>query len=146
MTRYVEDQSIAAAQDESARGRAVGFTMAMLQRRMASSIYAVRRSLERMRDRRQKILDDPEAYRREQIERRVPDDFDDLTEEEQQEIIAQLEDEVLSADPAVLRDDIARLTKLIDQARALEAREIETEAQQAARGLDDRGHLRATRR
>ena len=84
LTRYVEDQSIAAAGDESARGRAVGFTMAMLQRRMASSIYAVRRSLERMRDRREKILDDPEAYRQEQIERRVPDDFDDLTEEEQQ--------------------------------------------------------------
>ena len=126
LTRYVEDQSIAAAQEESARSRAVGFTMAMLQRRMASSIYAVRRTLERMRDRRQKILDDPEAYRREQIERRVPDDFDDMTEEEQQEIIAQLEDEVLSADPAVLRDDIARLAKLIEQARTLEAREIET--------------------
>jgi len=126
LTRYVEDQSIAASQDESARGRAVGFTMAMLQRRMASSIYAVRRTLERMRDRRQKILDDPESYRREQIERRVPDDFDDMTEEEQQEIIAQLEDEILSADPAVLRDDIARLGKLIEQACALEAREIET--------------------
>ena len=96
LTRYVEDQSIAAAGDESARGRAVGFTMAMLQRRMASSVYAVRRSLERMRDRREKILDDPEKYRREQIERRIPDDFDDLDEEEQQEIIAQLEDEVLS--------------------------------------------------
>ena len=60
------------AGDESARGRAVGFTMAMLQRRMASSVYAVRRSLERMRDRREKILDDPEEYRQEQIERRMP--------------------------------------------------------------------------
>src|ERR671933_114641 len=50
LTRYVEDQSIKAAADDSARGRAVGFTMAMLQRRMASSVYAVRRSLERMRD------------------------------------------------------------------------------------------------
>src|SRR5258707_2581558 len=76
LTRYVEDQSIAASGHESAPGRAIGFTMAMLQRRMASSVYAVRRSLERMRDRRQKILDDPEAYRREQMERRVPDDFD----------------------------------------------------------------------
>ena len=69
-------------------GRAVGFTMAMLQRRFASSIYAVRRSLERMRDKREKILDDPEAYRQEQIDERVPDDFDDLPEDEQQEIIA----------------------------------------------------------
>src|SRR6202051_1068480 len=32
LTRYVEDQSIKAARDDSARGRAVGFTMGMLQR------------------------------------------------------------------------------------------------------------------
>ena len=45
LTRYVEDQSFKAAQDNSARGRALGFTMAMLQRRFASSVYAVRRTL-----------------------------------------------------------------------------------------------------
>src|SRR6267154_401213 len=106
LTRFVEDQSMAAAGDGSARGRAVGFTMALLQRRMASSVYAVRRSLERMRDRREKILEDPEAHRREQIERRIPEDFDDLPEDEQQRIIGQLEGEVLSADPAVLREEI----------------------------------------
>src|SRR5207244_4696367 len=119
LTRYVEDQSMAAASDESARGRAVGFTMALLQRRMASSVYAVRRSLERMRERREKILEDPEAYRRQQIERRVPDDFDELTEDEQQRLIGQLEGEVLSADPAVLREEIGRLTRLIDQAKGV---------------------------
>src|SRR3954471_15451517 len=56
LTRYVEEQSIKAALDDSARGRVLGFTMAMLQRRFASSVYALRRSLERMRDKRQKIL------------------------------------------------------------------------------------------
>lgn len=126
LTRYVEDQSIRAAADNSARGRAVGFTMAMLQRRMASSVYAVRRSLERMRTRREKILADPEAYRQEQIQRRVPDDFNELDAEEQQRIIEQLEGEVLSIDPAVLREEIARLSKLIDQARQLENRDIQT--------------------
>ena len=126
LTRYVEDQSIMAAADNSARGRAVGFTMAMLQRRMASSVYAVRRSLERMRARRQKILDDPEAYRQEQIQRRIPDDFDELDSEEQQEIIDQLEDEVLSVDPTVLREEIARLSKLIEQAQQLEKRDVQT--------------------
>jgi hypothetical protein len=64
LTRYVEDQSIKAAADDSARGRALGFTMAMLQRRFASSLYAVRRSLERMRDKRGRSSKDPEAYRR----------------------------------------------------------------------------------
>ena len=84
LTRYVEDQSIKAAQDDSARGRALGFTMAMLQRRFASSVYAVRRTLERMKAKREKILEDPEAYRQEQIAKRVPDDFDELPEEDQQ--------------------------------------------------------------
>jgi superfamily II DNA or RNA helicase len=72
LTRYVEDQSIKAAADNSARGRAVGFTMAMLQRRFASSIRAARRSLERMRDKRQRILGNPAAYRQQQIDARVP--------------------------------------------------------------------------
>ncbi len=126
LTRYVEDQSIKASQDDSARGRALGFTMAMLQRRFASSVYAVRRTLERMKEKREKILDDPEAYRQEQILKKVPEDFDELPEEEQQEILSNLEDVVASIDPADLREDILELGKLVDQARSLEEREIET--------------------
>lgn len=126
LTRYVEDQSIKAASDDSARGRALSFTMAMLQRRFASSLYAVRRSLERMRDKRERILKDPEGYRKEQVNRRLPEDFDDLTDEEQQEIISQLEDVVASVDPSALREEIAELTKLINHARELEQREVET--------------------
>ncbi len=126
LTRYVEDQSIKAAADDSACGRALGFTMAMLQRRFASSIYAVRRSLERMKDRREKILADPAGYRQEQILRRVPEDFDDLPEDEQQEILEQLENIVASVDPAALREEILQLTRLIDQARVLEQREVES--------------------
>jgi len=142
LTRYVEDQSMAAAGDASARGRAVGFTMALLQRRMASSVYAVRRSLERMRDRREKILEDPEAYRRDQIERRIPEDFDDLTEEEQLRIVGQLEAEVLSADPAVLRDEIGRLTRLIDQAKVLESREAQSKLNKLRGVLTEHGLFR----
>jgi len=126
LTRYVEDQSIKASEDDSARGRALSFTMAMLQRRFASSVYAVRRSLERMRDKRQKIFTDPEKYRKEQIEDRLPDDFDDLTEEEQMEIEARLEGVVASVDPIALREEIQRLGKLIEHACTLERREIES--------------------
>jgi superfamily II DNA or RNA helicase len=142
LTRFVEDQSMAAARDESARGRAVGFTMALLQRRMASSVYAVRRSLERMRERREKILEDPEAYRQQQIERRVPEDFDELTEEEQQRIIGQLEGEVLSADPAVLREEIGRLTRLIDQAKGLEDRDAPSKLNKLRAVLTEQGLFR----
>lgn len=139
LTRYVEDQSIRAAEDDSARGRAVGFTMAMLQRRMASTVYAVRRTLERMRERREKILADPEGYRQEQVDRRLPDDFEDLTEEEQQEIIAQLEDVVATVDPAALRVEIAALSRLIDQARELESREVESKLAKLKGVLQEQG-------
>lgn len=125
LSRYVEDQSIKAAADDSARGRALGFTMAMLQRRFASSIYAVRRSLERMRDKRQKILDDPVAYRQEQMAKRLPDDFDELPENEQLEIVDSLESVVADVDPAALREEILQLGRLVDDARLLEKREIE---------------------
>jgi len=126
LTSYVEDQSIKASQDDSARGRALGFTMAMLQRRFASSVYAVRRTLQRMKAKREKILEDPDAYRQEQINRRVPGDFDDLPEDEREKILEQLEDVVASVDPEALREDIFELGKLIEMALGLEEREIET--------------------
>jgi SNF2 family DNA or RNA helicase len=137
LTRYVEDQSIKASEDDSARGRALSFTMAMLQRRFASSVYAVRRSLERMRDKRQKILADPEKYRKEQIEDRLPDDFDDLPEDEQMEIEARLEGVVASIDPIALREEIQRLGKLVEHARSLEGREIESKLVRLRKVLSD---------
>jgi superfamily II DNA or RNA helicase len=126
LTRFVEDQSIKAASEDSARGRALGFTMAMLQRRFASSIYAVRRSLQRMKEKREHILADPEGYRQSQINKRLPDDYEDLPEEEQQEIVSELEDLVASYDPAALRDEITELGKLIQKAVDLEKREVES--------------------
>jgi len=139
LTRYVEDQSIRAQSDDSARGRALTFTMAMLQRRFASSVFAARRSLERMRDKRQRILDDPEGYRQEQIEKKIPDDFDELTEEEQQEIIEALEEVVASVDPAELRREIMQLGRLIDQAKRLEQREAESKLTKLKDVLTEQG-------
>ncbi|NLF18126.1 MAG: DEAD/DEAH box helicase family protein, partial [Lentisphaerae bacterium] len=126
LTQYVEEQSIRAAEQDTAAARAVGFTMAMLQRRFASSIYAVRRTLERMKGKRERILADPEAYRQEQIAKKIPDDFDDLTEEMQQAILDAAEAYVVSVDPAALCDDIAELGRLIGKAQALERREVES--------------------
>ena len=126
LTDYVEDQSVKAASDDTARGRALGFTMAMLQRRFASSIYAVRRSLERMRDKRQRILEDPESYRQEQINKKLPEDFEELTETDQQKIIGDLESVVASIDPVTLKKEILQLNELISQALILEKREIES--------------------
>jgi superfamily II DNA or RNA helicase len=139
LTRYVEDQSIKAAREDSARGRAVGFTMAMLQRRFASSIYAVRRTLQRMQEKRERILQDPAKYRQEQIAKKLPDDFDDLPDEEQQEILAELEEAVASFDPNDLRLEIAELDKLIRDAKVLEAHEAEVKVRRLKELLTERG-------
>jgi len=127
LTTYVEDQSIKGAQDENTvRGRALGFTMAMLQRRFASSTYALRRSLERIKEKRERILTDPDGYRQQQMQKKIPEDFDDYTEEEQQEILEDLENAVASVDPEALKEEIFQLGRLIEQARALEQRAIES--------------------
>src|SRR5579871_4586233 len=139
LTRYVEDQSIKAASEDSARARAVGFTMAMLQRRFSSSVYAVRRTLERMKEKRERILENPAKYRQEQINRRLPDDFDDLPDEEQQELLAELEATVASFDPNDLRSEITELDKLIREAKVLEAQEAEVKIQKLRQLLKDRG-------
>lgn len=139
LTRYVEDQSIKAQAVNATTGRVIGFTMAMLQRRMASSIFAVRRSLERMRDKRKKIVKDPETYRQEQISKKLPDDYEDLTEEEQLEILSQLEEAVASVDPAALKEEISTLDRLIEQARLLEQREIETKLNKLREVITEQG-------
>ncbi len=79
-----------------------------------------------MKEKRERILADPEGYRQEQITKKLPEDFEDLPEEERQDVINQLEGVVASVDPAALKEEIFQLSKLIDLARTLEAREVES--------------------
>lgn len=130
LTDFVEEQSVKASVDKSPAARALGFTMAMLQRRFASSIYAVRRTLERMRDNRQKILNDPQKYRQDKINSKLPDDFDELSDEEQSEILEELENIVVSIDPVTLKENIFVLNKLIDKAKVTEKQGIESKLAQ----------------
>lgn len=145
LTRFVEDQSIKAAADDSSRGRALGFTMAMLQRRFASSICAVRKTLERMKAKREKILENPDQYKKEQLLKRVPEDFEDLPEEEQQEILADLEDVVADVDPIALREEILQLELLIRQALELEKKEVETKLVKLKEVITEHGVFKDTK-
>ena len=116
LTRFVEDQSIKAAAEDSARGRALGFTMAMLQRRFASSMYAVRRSLERMKEKREKILADPEGYRQDADQqtsaRRLRRPARGRTAGD---CFCNWKTSLPPYDPAALREEITELGKLIQQ-------------------------------
>ena len=122
LTRYVEDQSIKASQDDSARGRALGFTMAMLQRRFASSIYrgathaGTHEGQAGENSRRSRGLSAGADCEK------LPEDFDELPEDMQQKIVDDLEGVVASVDPDALREDILELGQLVERAQKLEGR------------------------
>src|ERR1035438_3022218 len=92
-----------------------------------------------MGDKWQRILGNPAAYRQQQIDARVPDDFDELPEEEQQEIMAALEDAVISIDPMALKEEIGQLDKLVAQALLLEKREVESKLRKLREVLTQQG-------
>lgn len=139
LTAYVEEQTAKATADESPRGRVLSFTMAMLQRRFASSVRAARRSLERMRIKREEILQDPEGYRQKQLARKLPDDFEDLPEEDQQNITEELESIVASYNPEELRLEIRQLDRLVQQALKLEERQTESKLTKLRETLEQEG-------
>ena len=122
LTRYVQEQSIRAAADPSARGRALGFTMAMYQRRFASSIHAVRRSLERRLQKLEDRLRRPQSEAPADLSRL--DEIDELPEDE----VAQVEEEVeqvsLPSERQAIQQEIETLRALVQRARALEEREM----------------------
>lgn len=141
LTRYVEEQSAAAAKEDTPAARALRFTMAMLQRRFASSVYACRRSLERMRERRLKMLEDPERYLWEQQRKTwdLPEDTDEWPDDEREAFERALEEVVLRFDPTVLRREVQRLEDLIERARALEAHEVESKLRRLRELVTDQG-------
>lgn len=142
LTDYVEDQSLRASSDKSARGRALGFIMAMLQKRFASSLCAVRRSLERMRERRLKILDNPAAYRQAQLEKELPGNFEELPDEDRQDILDKLEETVASLRPTDLQAEISQLSELIAAATSLEAQEVESKLKKLREVMVEQGLFR----
>src|SRR5581483_17571 len=140
LTRYVQDQSIRAAADQSARGRAIGFTMAMYQRRFASSLYAARRSLERRLAKIERNLAQLEQRRvAEQAtfdERRL-DDLEELTDEE----VARLEEESEEGSRIADREQLERerqdLVPLIANAKELEERGVSSKLEKLRSVLAD---------
>lgn len=142
LTRFVEDMSVRVADDASPQARAVGFTMAMLQRRFASSLYAAKKSLERMKASREEILRDPEAYRRKKIEAKLPDNFDDLPDEEQTKLMEDLEETVVTIDPIELKKEVAQLEILIGKAGELQKKNIETKLRKLKTLLEENGVFR----
>ncbi len=122
VTRFVKRQSTrAAAQGDDPRARAVGFLMSLYQRRLASSTYAMRHSLEN----RAKRLEDG-LKRAHELLSKAPADLPDMEElEEMEESERERLEEILEAvtlagNADQVREEISELEQLAKQAKAVE--------------------------
>jgi hypothetical protein len=127
VTRFVKRESArAAAQEEDPRARAIGFLMSLYQRRLASSTYAMRRSLENRARRLEEGL-----KRAQDIARKAPPDLPDLEELEEMEesererLEAMLEAITLAGSADQVRREIQELRRLATQAEAVEKAGVE---------------------
>jgi len=139
LTRYVQDQSIRAMADLSARGRALGFTMAMYQRRFASSMHAVRRSLERRLQRLEKRLRHPQPEVSPDLSRL--EDMDELLEDEVTCLEEEVEEASLPSERQAIRQETDELRALVQKALALEEREMSSKLNKLREVLNDQNTL-----
>ncbi len=119
---FVKQQSRdAAARGDDPRARAVGFLMSLYQRRLASSTYAARRSLENRVRRLEESLKRPQEL----APAALPDltdleDIDELEDDEREHLERGLEAVRLTSSPAQVWEEIPRLQALAENAKAIE--------------------------
>ncbi len=141
VTRFVKRQSrLAAARGDDPRARAVGFLMALYQRRLASSTYAMRRSLENRAARLEKALAEAEDLvvaappilpTAEELE-----EFEDAAREELERLLEAI---TLTGNAEQVREEIDELRQLADEAAAVESAGNEAKLGHLRQVLRDEG-------
>ena len=127
VTAFVKSQSNrAAAQGDDPRAMAVGFLMAMYQRRLASSTYALRHSLDR------RALRLAEGLKKAQDLARLappelpdPEDLEEMEEFERERLEQILEAITIASNPDAVRAEIGELKELAVEAQEIENTDVE---------------------
>ncbi len=122
VTSFVKEQSAKAAErGDDPRARAVGFLMALYQRRLASSAYAVRHSLEnRIHRLAENLKRARELAATAPPELPDPEDLEEMEESEREHFERVIEAVTIAQNPAQVREEVQRLEQLAERAKALE--------------------------
>jgi len=122
VTRFVKRQSARAAHaGDDARARAVGFRMSLYQRRLASSAYSLRRSLERSAkglEERLKLAQELASQTPPALPE--PDEIEEMEETERERLEDLFGAVTLARNAAEVREEIAELQGFAARAEALE--------------------------
>ncbi len=141
VTRFVKRQSKNAAdRGDDPRARAVGFLMSLYQRRLASSTYALHRSLENRARRLEEGLEHAQELAR-QAPPDLPDaeELEEMEESERERFERILEAITLTGNAAEVRDEIAELRELAEQADGVEASGEEAKLSRLHQVLQEEG-------
>jgi len=136
VTDYVQGHFNKAIQKEKKRN--VIFAMIILQRRLASSVRAVRSSLERRRKRLQDLYDKAELF--ESGEYKIDKYIEDLAEDERWKQEEELLTRLTSADNLDdLKKEIDVLESLVTLAREVESKEVESKLTELKSVIEEKG-------
>ena len=121
VARFVKRQSArAAARGDDRRARAVGFLMSLYQRRLASSIYSLCRSLENRANRLEKSLDEARVLAQEAPPGLDWEHLEEMEDEERERMERVLEAITLTSNAADIRREIGELRHLATQAQSVQ--------------------------
>jgi len=138
VSRYVVEQYNKALQSDKKRN--IAFALMILQRRMASSTYALLKSLERRKNRLEKILKGGEKPKETIPYIDYEEELDDIEESERWKREEEWESVTVAADPDELKREIETLENLIQMAKDVIAKEDEAKLKQLrdaiAKGFD----------
>lgn len=130
VTEYVMNYYMKAIEREN---RNVALALLILQRRLASSVRAVRKSLERRRERLKEMYEQSSVISEEVL---IPEDIEDLPEHERWKYEERVEKLTLAKDLDELKQEIAELDALVSLAKEVEAMETETKLTELRKVMD----------
>ena len=141
VTRFVKRQSTKAAkQGDDPRARAVGFLMSLYQRRLASSAYSLRHSLE---NRARRLADN--LKRAQELARYAPltvpdaDEYEEMEDLERENIEQFFEAVSLSENAEAIGQEIAELSDLAERAKQVEDNHQEAKLSRLKTLLEEQG-------
>jgi hypothetical protein len=141
VTRFVKRESArAAAQGEDPRARAIGFLMSLYQRRLASSTYALRHSLEnRARRLEEGLKRAQELVRLAPPDLPDPEEFEEMEESERERLEEMLDAITLAGNAEQVRKEIEELKRFALQAQAVEDSGAEAKLSRLKQILEQEG-------
>jgi len=142
VTAYVRRWYATVSGKTDRKSRNVALALTVLQRRLSSSLFAVRESLRRRRSKLQNLLHEWERRRQEEelpeLDQETLDELGEMTSSEWESFQERLEGITAAQNPQQLRDELRELDNLINLALQAEKAGEEAKVQELRRVIEER--------